>query len=336
MKLCLSAAIAALLLAGCSNNAYQTAAIDHYVAGQMAAERQDYQAALAELAKALQQDPKFALAHAAVGDIYRKQGNLEQAVGAYEKSCDLNPYSFKPHYNLGVTYQMLSSAAKTAQAAADYLQKAVNTYLRATTLNDGDFDAKLNLAACYYQQGKYDLALQICEAAIKLSPDSPFGYSNLGIIYDAQNQPYKAIQAYKASLERDTHQPKLILNMGSTYMRLKRYNEAMLEFRLAAQEEPTSAAPHEQMGTCLFYQQKYDEALGAFDKSLELDPKSSAAHRGIGVIYMTQFLMDNTRTDLREKALGEWTRSLELEPNQPDLVRLIEKYSPRIPPPPPL
>jgi hypothetical protein len=51
---------------------------------------------------------------------------------------------------------------------------------------------------------------------------------------------------------------------------------------------------------------------------------------------MTQFLMDNTRTDLREKALGEWTRSLELEPNQPDLVRLIEKYSPRIPPPPPL
>lgn len=331
MKRSLILLLLASLAAGCTNNAFQQTAIDHYVAGQMAADRQDFQAALAELSKAVQNDPKLSVAHAAMGDIYRKQGDYQQAADAYEKSCNLNPYGFRPHYNLGVTCQMLAAAAKTAQAAGDCLQKAVNAYLRAVTIKADDFDATLNLSACYFQQGKYDLAEQYCKTAIGLNPDSPFGYSNMAIIYDAQNRPYEAINYYNKSLERDTHQPKLLLNLGSTYVRLKRYKEALKDFELAAREDPRSAAPYEQIGSCQFHQQKYDEALAAYEKALEIDAKSAAAYRGVGVVYMTQYLMDNTKAELKEKALTAWTQSLVLDSNQPDLVKLVEKYAPKKP-----
>jgi hypothetical protein len=48
----------------------------------------------------------------------------------------------------------------------------------------------------------------------------------------------------------------------------------------------------------------------------------------MGVVQMTEFILDPARTDRRDRALEAWERSLELDPNQPDLVRLVSKYAP--------
>jgi tetratricopeptide (TPR) repeat protein len=316
------------LTGGCLFRSSQDQAIDHYVAGKLALERQEYEKALAELAQAVEKDPTLSSAHAAIADIYRKQGNYEFAASAYEQACQTNPYEFLSHYNLGVVYQLLSSAAKTTEATGEYLAKAVRVYLRAVTLKPGDFDANLNLAACYFQEGKYEQAEHYCKTAISLEPRNAFAYSNLGIIYDAQNRPYEAIRAYKDSLELDVHQPKLLLNLGATYHRLGWYKDAVNAFKLAAREDPLSAYPWEQMGSCYFTQRKWDEALGAYQAALQLDRRSPQAYRGLGVVHMAQYLGDRSNTELRDKGLEAWRRSLELDARQPDLVRLLHKYTP--------
>jgi len=326
--LALAAALPAALTGGCELLSPTDAAIEHYVRGQMAMERQDYELALAELAEAVRRDPELSLAHAAIGDIRRKQGNYAGAAAAYVQACRSNPYAFRPHYNLGVTYQFLANAAKTAETAGKFLRKAVVVYLRAVTLKPGDFDANLNLSACYFQEGKYDLAEQYCLAAIRINPKNPFAHSNLGVIYDAQNRPYDAIRAYKASLELDVHQPKLLMNLGSTYLRLRRVKDALRAFELAAKEAPDSSAPWEQIGACYYHQKRWDEALAAYREALRRNPRSAAAHRGVGVVYMTRFVLEGRDPDLREKALDAWNRSLELDSNQPDLLRLVRKYTP--------
>jgi len=330
LRACLAVAVAlsGTLTVGCELVSPADAAIEHYVRGQLAMERQDYELALAELAKAVRKDPQLSLAHAAIGDIRRKQGNYAGAADAYEQACRCNPYAFRPHYNLGVTYQFLAGAARTAEAAGRYLRKAVIVYLRAVTLKPGDFDANLNLSACYFQEGKYDLAEQYCLAAVRINPKNPYAHSNLGVIYDAQNRPYDAIRAYKASLELDVRQPKLLMNLGSTYLRLRRVKDALRAFELAAKEDPTSAAPWEQIGACHYHQKRWDEALSAYQEALRRDPRSAAAYRGVGVVYMTRFVLEGKEPDLREKALDAWNRSLELDSNQPDLLRLVRKYTP--------
>jgi len=44
---------------------------------------------------------------------------------------------------------------------------------------------------------------------------------------------------------------------------------------------------------------------------------------------MLQYLEDATRTDLRGAALEHWHRSLELDPDQPRIHKLIARYKPK-------
>jgi superkiller protein 3 len=302
-------------------------AIDHYVRGQLLADQGQLDAALAELAKAAKIAPNLSVAYSAMGDIHRNRGDYGLARVSYEKACETNPYSFRPHYNLGVVYQSLAAAAGKAEEIADYFRKAANVYLRATALAPEDFDSHLNLSACYYSMGKYDLAEKYCKAAIALDAKRPEAYSNLGIIYDSQGQDYQAIKAYRDSLELDVHQPKLLMNLGVTYVKQGRLKPALHAFQMAAGEDPNSPDAWEQLGTCQYHLKDYEGALQSYQKAIERDQSSAAALRGLGVVYMTQYVLDHHKAELREKALAAWHASLELNPNQKDIVELVRKYA---------
>jgi Flp pilus assembly protein TadD len=176
---------------------------------------------------------------------------------------------------------------------------------------------------------KYDLAEKYCKSAIALDPNRPEAHSNLGIIYDSQGRLYEAIKAYKDSLELNVQQPKLLMNLGGTYMRQGRLGEALQAFRTATQKDPDSTEAWEQMATCQYHRKDYAEAVRAYEKAISLDQTNAAAHRGLGVVYMTQFLMAPAQTDLRDKALAAWHASLELQPDQEDVARLVQKYAPK-------
>jgi tetratricopeptide (TPR) repeat protein len=313
-------------------------AIRRYVRAQLRLDAGDVPGALADLDAAIKANPNLSLAHETAGDIHRRQGDHEAARVYYEKACAINRYSFRTHYNLGITYQSLATQArdaggKTAMARYfDYLRQAVDIYVRAVTIKPNDFDANINLSACYFQLGKYDQALQYCQAAIAIDPSSASAYSNLGIIYDSQNRLYDAINAYKESLERDTRQPSLWLNLGATQLRQRQPKAALYSFEQAAELSPGDSLPLEQQGLCYWQMQDYTHALAAYEKAATINPKSPGAYRGIGIVHMGQFLL--TKDDaLREKALAAWNRSLELKSDQDDLRRLVDKYTPKSAPP---
>ena len=306
-----------------------TQAFNHYARGQVLAESEDMDAALAELLEAIRCDPELSAAHSAIGDIHRKRGSHRLAVGAYQNACRTNPYAFRPHYNLGVTYQALAQAAQAVESYTKYLKEAVNIYLRAVTIREDDFDVNLNLSACYFQLGKYDLAEEYCTAAITIKPKSPQAHSNLGIIYDSQNHLYKAIRAYKDSLELDTNQPKILLNLGSTYMRQGMCKAALSPFHLAVRQDPEDPAPFRQIGQCYYRLKQYDKAVKAYQQAISLDPKDASALRGLGTVHITQFVLARDKSELRDLGLAAWRRSLELEPEQQDLIDLVAKYTPK-------
>ena len=328
--LVLSAAAALLLLAGCrTGDVNPQIAIDRYVQGQLFADEGDMDAALAELAAAVQADPTLSVAYAAAGDIHRKRGNWEAAAESYEDACRTNPFSFKPHYHLGLAYQTLAGVAKAAEQVRHYLLRAVEAYLRANILDPTDADTNLNLAACYFDLGQFDMAEQYCKAAIEINPNDPYSHSNLGVICESQDRLYDAIRAYKASLEIDAHQPQVLMSLGSAYARQNRLKQAVNAYELAAAEDPTDPLPWEQIGSCYYRIGEHDKAEQAYLKAVELGSDgSAAAYRGLGVVYMTQFVLDQTQTELRDKALAAWHSSLEAKPNQKDLQKLVEKYTP--------
>lgn len=331
LSLVLAVLLSVLLpgLTGCNLAGSEEGAFKHYVKGKILYERGNVDAALSELANAINVNPDLSVAHAAMGDIHRKQGNYELACRSYETACESNPYAFRPHYNLGVTYQLLADAAKSFSKVQKYVKKAVRIYLRARTIMPDDFDTNLNLSACYFQLGKYDLAEQYCNNAIKINPRNAQAHSNLGIIYDSQNKLYEAVRCYKNSLELDGNQPHTLLNLGSTYMRQNRMKEAIKVFKITAERDANISEPYEQLGICHFRMGNRDKAMECYQKAIEINSRSASAYRGIGVIHITRYVIDKKKSKELDLGLIAWRQSLEINPDQEDIVKLLRKYSPR-------
>lgn len=53
----------------------------------------------------------------------------------------------------------------------------------------------------YFLNGKYEEALKVLRKLLKICPDNPDVYYNLGIIYESKNQIDTAVQMYTKALE---------------------------------------------------------------------------------------------------------------------------------------
>jgi tetratricopeptide (TPR) repeat protein len=293
--------------------------------GQTLAERGNLEGALDQFHKAIKADPTCTEAYRLRGDVYRKQKQWRLARESYERACGLDPYDFRSHYNLGVTYQRL---ARLRPAEKDNLiRQAVAVYIRSVAIRSESFDAHLNLGACYYEMGPYELALQHTDIARRLEPANPRANNNFAILSSRLGRMSQAIAAYQASLEARPNQPDVRIQLGKLYLRSKRMISAVSTFRQAARRSPNSAEPWEMLGVCYYRLGQADDAVRAFQEAIRRDPENVAAYRGFGVVCMSRYIQDPTREDLREKALRAWEFALQVDPNQGELERMIQRYA---------
>ncbi|NQU76691.1 MAG: tetratricopeptide repeat protein [Planctomycetes bacterium] len=304
-------------------------AVDHYVKAKLLLDADNLDLALVELMKAVEAYPTLATAHASIGDIYRKKNDYPKAVHAYERAVQANRYSFRNHYNCAFLHQMLAGTVKAVEATRTHLLRAVQLYLRAIQLNGDDYDTTLNLSVCHYRLGQYDQAEQQCKRALELDDKPADAYTNLGAIYDRQGKYYSAISMYRQSLERNSNQPAVMMNLAAVYVRQGKLASAIRDYEIASKMDPLSPSPLERLGYCYYFMQQFDKATEYYEAAIAVDSDFAAARRGLGVVFMTQYLLDKKNTELRDRALAEWEASLEINPDQPDLARLIEKYAPK-------
>ena len=131
----------------------------------------------------------------------------------------------------------------------------------------------------------------------------------------------------------------------------------------AVRMDPQSAAAHEALGYCLFRMRDFAAAELSYKQALAYNWRLPRTHAGLGSILMLRYLKlspasrseapfpshlakggksgvgrytkaqsaptDPTRSELRDRALEHWHRSLELNPNQPRIRKLIAQYKPK-------
>ncbi len=129
------------------------------------------------------------------------------------------------------------------------------------------------------------------------------------------------------AIEQDPERPQVFVNLGGVYLKQQKYAAAKKNLQRAVKLDPELALAHERLGLCLYRQRKYEAALSAYEQALLLEEENAAAHLGAGVTQMAMYLGDSKREDLRIGAIRHWRRSLEIDPNQPNLQAILAKYS---------
>ncbi len=341
--------IALAAVGGCANNSEQ--AIDLYVDAVALDEMDQQQAAIDKLNQAVSVNKSFSLGYSLLGEIYMKMQQYDNSAAAYEKATELNPWSFKDFFNLGRVYELMERFAE-----------AVKAYGRAVELEPQDLQANIGVARSYYKIDDYPNASRFAEQAEQLAPNDSEVHELLGDIYGKTNDYEQAIPSYKRALELDSNNPDIMTSLAVAYLKTKRPSPAYELLKSVVQIQPANEQAYKYLGyvsLVLYLEDKnayeaelqnaspdqvmldslkrsmtnyLDESVASYEKAVALDEQDWDAHRGLGVAYIWKATTAAGGIDeaLKEKALQQWRKSLEINPQQTHretLLRYIRVYS---------
>jgi tetratricopeptide (TPR) repeat protein len=159
---------------------------ENYVARYNLAAVLETRGELAEAAGQLRETvrirPRFAPAHAALGQLLAKQGRPEQALPELQTAVILKPDLGDAHVRLG---SVLGTLGRTKEAVAAFAE--------GIRLQPDNADAHYNFGIALAQDGKLQDAAREFRATVKLRPDDAEARFNLGIALDRLGQTGEAI-----------------------------------------------------------------------------------------------------------------------------------------------
>jgi eukaryotic-like serine/threonine-protein kinase len=173
--------------------------------GKRAQQERGADAAIPYFKHAVELDPSFAAAYAALGTSYSNlrepalaSDNLRKAYELRYRVSDREKYRFSAYY-----YHLVTGE----------LEKAVQTYQSWAQDYPRDNVPRSNLAAIYGYLGQYEKGIIEVAEDLHLNPDSVAGYTNLMSHYTALNRLEEAKVAYQQAKGRNLDSPFLHLNL---------------------------------------------------------------------------------------------------------------------------
>jgi tetratricopeptide (TPR) repeat protein len=303
-------------------------------------EKNETDAALADVARALQAEPGNQALLRAAGDLYYRKQNYNEALASYQKAAADAPNDGNLYYGIALVQQALANVEGQEQAATTGISKP-NQY--ATEL-------QLLLADALHKQRKYDPALAAYNKVLAAKPDSIEIYRLMGEIYRAQSKFADAIEITKRALRLWPQSGELYTDISWYYSLNGNTNEA-----IAAAKSATSLLPTAYMGftnLCRAHNDagQWAQAIFACNSALKLNPDDGETHfylgralkevgrtadaarsfdkAVVGLVKFTQnnpdysdgfYLLGNAyfNDSQFDKAVDAYRRSLDLAPNFP-------------------
>jgi tetratricopeptide (TPR) repeat protein len=279
--------------------------------------------AIAAFSRAVAVDPRFALAHAALGEAYWRRHEIdrdarwiEQAVAHCERALAIDSRLAPVHVTL----------ALVARGRGRY-EEAVAVAQRAIELDPTNSDGYRELGRAYEALERMPDAEATYRRAIEARPDDWMSYNTLGSFFYQRGRLEEAEAAYRRVTELTPDNTRGHNNLGAVFARLDRRDEAVAAWERSMAIRPTFSAASN-LGTLHYGAGRYTEAARAFERATALAPTDFRVWRNLGAaLYWAPGERDKA-TDAYERAVELAEEARKVNPRQPALLaQLADAYS---------
>lgn len=198
-----------------------------------------------------------------IGNAFKAQGNLEQAVFSYQKALLLKPDFSEALVSMGSVYIELGR-----------LEEAISCFQKALKFKQNFADAYYNMGIALKEQNRIDEAIICYKKSLELNPGFFDAYYNLGAIYKDQGRSDESAFCYRKALELSPSNANAYYNLGVVYQEQDKLNEATACYQKAVELKPDHDKAYNNMGTSLKEQGRLDEAISCYKKSLRIMPNA--------------------------------------------------------------
>lgn len=177
--------------------------------------------AVSHFQRALSLDPKYYLAHNALGLAHSLRGDLPAAAAAFTKALEINPAFSEARNNLGSIFEAQGfldrAEAEYKKAAADetYASRQLPLY---------------NLARMAFRQDKYREALDYVDRALRFDPRLAMGHNLKGMTLEKLEDDEGALISYEKAVKLVPDDMNLLLNLALVCQKTGRTERAREAF----------------------------------------------------------------------------------------------------------
>lgn len=133
-------------------------------------------------------------------------------------------------------------------------------------------------------KGSYSQALSEYNEALKIKKLSK-PYRGIGLVYYNQNKYDQAINEFKTALRLESGDVITYNYMGEAYMKLNRYDDASSAFKKAITLYENYDDAYANLGEIFYKQKQYPDAVKALEMATNLNPKHPRAYTTLGLAY---------------------------------------------------
>jgi serine/threonine-protein kinase len=302
----------------------QPSAYDYYLQGrgylQESQKRENLDSAITVFGHALEQDPRYALAIAGLGEAYWRHYELDkenrwatQAQASCQKAIAMDANQAESHSCLGMVYN-----------GTGKYDESVSQYVRAVELEPTNDDAIRGLASAYAKLGRTDEAEKTLQVAISVRPQYWKGYNSLGALYVSEGRYEEAAKMFSQVIALAPDSFRGYSNLGATYIRLGRYSEAIKSLQNSIKIRSTEDA-FSNLGTAFYSLRQFQEAGKSYSEAAKLNDQNYVVWGNLGdSYYYSGNRADATLAYKKAASLAE--QRLEVNPRDASVLSDIAGY----------
>jgi tetratricopeptide (TPR) repeat protein len=233
--------------------------------------------ALHILAGVVQAVPALPAPRTSLARVLTELGHPDLAVSQWRHLIELQPDCAAHRFNLGL-----------AAIGLGRLAEAELSLRRAIALDPNLGEAYSNLAVIQIAQERFIEAEEHARQALRLSPDFAEAHSNLGCVLNNLNRLSEAEVSLRRAIALDETIADAHSNLGCVLNNLDRYEEGEASLRRAIELNPALAEAYGNLAWSLLNLARFEEAEACLRQTIALRPDLDAGHSNLGQFLLRQ------------------------------------------------